>query len=156
MSYHPPLKFKTKCNNKSAYIARTSINIQHMAEGLMRYLIDKELDSDVRVYYRKSKQWICLQPRKYSSDGDAWIKVEHTHRKKTYTWYERDDLNLNNICEYHGDYLCVTSEGELYDELNYAFETGDYTVQEELNNYFSHWGLYYEQGYAWSFALYEI
>ena len=156
MGKYIPAKFKTRCNNPSAYIAKTSANIRRMAEGLMRYLIDKDLDTDVRVYYKQGKTWTCLQSTKYSSDNDAWMKVEHSHGKKSYTWYEHNDLDPNKFFEYNGDYLSMSFEGNLYYDLNYAFESGDYSTEEELNNYFSHWGLYYEMGYAWSLSLYDL
>lgn len=76
---------------------------------------------------------------------------------KDYHYYQAE-IDPNRCFEYNGDYLSMSFEGELYNALNYGWSS-EYSylshVEEQLNNYFSHWGLYFEMGYAWSFSLYE-
>lgn len=153
-----PAKFRTECRNKQCFIKLTPKNITSMAEGLIRYLIDQNLFSDARVYYHVKNTWYACQPELFDSDkarGDEWTEIHHSHGNKEYKWY-RAEIDPNRCFEYNGNYLSMSFEGPLYDKLNNGWYYGDETVEEQLNNYFSHYGLFLEYGYAWSFSLYEI
>ena len=156
MKTHIPAKFKKECQDEHRYITVTPTNIKKMAEELMRYLIDKNLDSEVRIFYKQKRKWITIQPEPIYTMTSDWIQVKNIHRNKEYVWHETDALNPNDYFEYNGEILSMSFEGPLYDELNYAFETGSYNTETELRNFFSHWGLYYELGNAWNLSLYEI
>lgn len=158
MKAYVPSKFRMPLKpGTTSSLKLTPKNIQAMAEGLIRYLLDQDLFLDARVYYKYKDTWYACQPEHHYYDdkyGDKWEKIEHSYKNKTYTYY-RAEINPSRCFEYTGDILAMSFEGPLYDHFNYAFETGDYRVQEQLRNYFSWWGLHYELGYAWSFALYE-
>lgn len=160
-----PVKFKNHCSNPSCYIQKTPKNIEKMAEGLIKYLFDNDLFGDARVYYKKKNTWYACQPdlpyeikyHKENKYGDTWTEVNKKMGNKDYHYYQAE-IDPNRCFEYNGDYLSMSFEGELYNALNYSWSS-EYSylshVEEQLNNYFSHWGLYLEMGYAWSFSLYE-
>ena len=53
-----------------------------------------------------------------------------------------------------GSLASVTFEGELYDAMNYN-EFGS-NIAEKIRNDLGEYGLYFEQGYAWSLHVYPI
>lgn len=153
-----PARFRTGCTNKNCFIQKTPANIKKMAEGLIRYLIDRDLFEDTRVYYKYKDKWYACQPEIFQSDinrGDNWKEINHSHGKKSYKWFEAN-IDPNRCFEYNGDYLSMSFEGPLYHAINESWYTGDDHIETQLNNYFSHYGLYMEQGHAWNFSLYEI
>lgn len=153
-----PSKFRIPCNNKDCYIKRTPSNIKKMAEGLIRYLIDRDLFDETRVYYKYKDKWFACQSVIYDSDikrGDDWIEVSHSHGSKSYKWYE-SNIDPNRCFEYNGNYLSMSFEGPLYHAINESWYTGDDRIETQLRNYFSNYSLYFEQGHAWNFSLYEM
>lgn len=155
MAKYISAKFKTKCPDKAKRIPLTHETIKEMAEGLVKYLIDRELFNDVRVYYNIGcDYWRTLTCDIYR-EQDMWEQVKLPIGKKgQYIVYQRDDLTPHEFFEYNGKYLSMSFEGALYHELNYGSYYGN--TLEHLRNYFSWYGLHIEQGYAWSLTCYEI
>jgi hypothetical protein len=50
----------------------------------------------------------------------------------------------------------ITTEGEMYALFNYADSAWAYKKQDEFNELLKRLGLWYEQGYAWSFHFYNL
>ena len=151
-----PEKFRTYVSNSKTYIQRTPQNIEKMAYGLMRYLVDRELFDDVRIYFKKGKSWHALQGYKPERGNIPFQEIIHNHGNREYKAYLLSDIDPNDYFEYNGDYLSMSFEGPLYHIINGTeyLHVHQY-VCEHLRNYFSHWGLYYEQGHAWNLSLYE-
>ena len=152
-----PTAFKTYCHNTDAYINKTPKNIERMAFTLMRYLIDHELFSDSRIYFKTKNSWKAIQVDKPSNQSLSFTKITHEHGKKSYTVCVIDNIDPNDYFEENGDYLSMSFEGPLYHTLNRTewLHPHDY-VLDNLRNFFSTYGLYYELGDAWNFSLYEI
>lgn len=153
---YTPEKFKHYCHNPNAYIQKTPINIEKMAFGVMRYLIDKELFEDVRIYYHKGKTWYALQNRKPDDKLNS-TQIDHSHGKSNYMVYKITDIDPHDYFEYNGDYLSMSFEGPLYECLNHTiFPFASDHINDHLRNYFSHYGLYFELGNQWNLSLYDI
>ena len=152
-----PAKFKNRHNDSKPYIKLTPENIKTMAEDLLRYLIDLDLDMYVRIYFNfKDGHGTAIQSSPPSSPCNYQC-VTQVKGKNSYRYYRIDDINPQNYFKYNGDYLSMSFEGPLYHILNYTayMESRMERVNRQLNNYFSHYGLYMELGDAWNASVYE-
>lgn len=69
-------------------------------------------------------------------------------------YYIINDINPKDKIEYaNPETITVTFEGPLYHFINYE---GEHSLYKQLCNLFERHGLYLEQGYPWSFALYYM
>lgn len=147
MSY-TPTKFKDRCNNPSCYIKLTPKNIQNMALDLYHYLCKNNLEVDTFIYFKQKDKWNCIT---YDKPSDKeYDELTYTKNKANDKYYFIKDITPP--IEWTGETLCMTFEGSLYDEYNY----GNGEIEIQLDNFFSHYGLYSEMGYAWSLALYPL
>lgn len=104
----------------------------------------------------------CLQKKNMFNMVNIWVNNnklsddEHPGDTKASTrygdYYIAADKNPADVVEYsNADTITMTFEGPLYHALNYGSDrTGN-----DLNKIFAKYGLYFEQGYAWSLAAYE-
>ena len=106
--------------------------------------------------------------RQWLLDHGMWIdthiyfngKVYGTSDKENHYYYndpdhliEYEDDPSRYVEYYSKDGITMTFEGELYDLLNYNFTSG---LLKEFDAIFLKYGLWYEQGYAWSLSTFEI
>lgn len=136
-------------NKNKKYLPKTDKSVKDMAYGLMRWLTDRYMFYDSRIYFKHGKTWTAIQD--HMPDKLDYRKETYTFSGKEYIVYVIDNIDPNNYFEYNGNILSMSFEGPLYDAMN-GYQPS--TVSEKLNNYFSHWGLYHELGNAWNFSLY--
>lgn len=152
-----PAKFKNHHNDSKPYIKLTPENIKTMAEDLLRYLIDLDLDMYVRIYFNfKDGHGTAIQSSPPFSSCDYQC-ITQVKGKNSYRYYILNDINPQDYFKYNGNYLSMSFEGPLYHILNYTAyrESRMERVNRQLNNYFSHYGLYMELGDAWNASVYE-
>ena len=155
---YTPVKFK-KPHVGASTINLTSRNVEKMAYELMRYLWARDLfDDEVRIYYRLGVTWYAIQldmPTDPHVRAHSYL-ITHKYRGNEYSFWRIENCNPNDYFEYNGDYLSMSFEGVLYTIMNYLqWPRNTSKVPEQLQNFFSHYGLYYEMGYAWSLSVYK-
>lgn len=68
-------------------------------------------------------------------------------------FYVTDNVTAKKYIEYaNEDLITMSFEGPLYHEINY----GNGKTYDDLRTFFEKRGLYFELGYAWSLATYEL
>ena len=111
----------------------------NMMEDIIKYCCQHELFIDI-VFY--------VNGHKYSSEKQpdaAAIKIGSDE------YYDCGEADVTTIVQYNNpDTLTMTFEGPLYDDINY----GDGSAEEAIRKIADKYGLYPEQGYAWSLAMY--
>lgn len=114
---------------------------EKLADEIRAWLLERELWQDVTIYF----------------NGKAFSTSDMLQRRFAYN-------NPNDLIEYEAnpadyveynspDSITMTFEGPLYDLINYRFNSRDY---EEFEALFRRYGLYFEQGYAWSLSTAEM
>lgn len=112
-----------------------------LAEEFMDYLCQLGVFYEVDIY---------TGAKRLSSDSCNGKERKSTAKGTVY--YEMDYDGCP--CEYNNpDTLTVTFEGPFYHLLNHG---DDGKVYKTLQNMFAKRDLYFEMGYAWSFALYYL
>ena len=112
---------------------------QMLLEETVDYLYENKLFDDVNIY---------IGGRKYSDCGKQDELKKTTNGSK---YYDRGECDVTSIVEYSNPKtLTMTFEGILYDMIDMN------GIPEGLEAVFEKYGLYAEQGYAWSLALYPI
>lgn len=123
-------------------------NLQQRNEKLMldiiRYLQKHDLFYDVLIY---------VNGHRYASEKpDSMVMLD----SGTGPYYDQGAYDVTKYIEYASpDILTISFEGPLYDALNYPETKAQYAVEDDLQNICAKYGLYFEQGYAWSLAVYE-
>lgn len=114
------------------------------ASEIIDYLIDKGMWVDTFVY-ANGKCWGCRDSKgKYHYDND-WDCV-----------FVEDNVNPKDYFEYTGDFLCLSTEGDFYDILNfYAPMSYCDKILEGFNAILKKYNKYYELGNSWNLALYD-
>lgn len=148
-----PYKFRKEIDYDPSKSRKPNFTIE-MAHALMRYLIDNELDGDVKIYYQYKGTWFSMKSHLdfYRHQDYDYTQVQTKYRNKDYVWYVNTNDDPNEYFEYNGKYLSMSFEGPLYHALHYGTER----VSNELNNFFSHYGLYKEYGNSWNLSVYDI
>lgn len=93
------------------------------------------------------------------ANGKRWIygyKFSEDYSEMTLTEKVEDNIDVKEYLEYcNSDTISITFDGSgLYGILNYDID--DRGFIERFNALLKEYGLYYEQGFAWSLSLYEI
>lgn len=93
------------------------------------------------------------------ANGKRWIygyKVSDDAYELALTEKVEDNIDVKEYLEYcNPDTISITFDGSgLYGILNYDID--DRGFIERFNALLKEYGLYYEQGFAWSLSLYEI
>lgn len=110
-----------------------------LMEDIIKYCCEHDLFIDVTLY---------VNGHQYSSEKQPTAKIIKTGNHEYYDYGEKD---VTTAVEYNNpDTLTMTFEGPLYDAYNY----GDGTTEAAFNKIAAKYGLYPEQGYAWSLAMY--
>ena len=119
----------------------------------------KKLAKEIYLYCRQNHLWgdnIIYFNGKAWSSYDEWSGVQG--KEIAPELYEYENRNPRDYIEYSNpDTITMSFEGPLHTALNYGFEFSAYAdVEEELQEIFGKYGLYWEQGYSWSLAGYEL
>jgi len=82
----------------------------------------------------------------------AWLKRHHLFHSMTF--YTRDEWLARG--EPHGNnaLFTITAEGPFYHLMNYPESRAQFRLIDDFNLLLKKRGLYYEQGFAWSFHFY--
>lgn len=115
---------------------------RQLMEEIIRYLCNHDLFEDVFLY---------TNGHKYSSNPSANATECSTYGHK---YYDYGDWDVTQQIEYNNpNTLTMTFEGPLYDVYNgyTSYPHAENDIQKIAEKY----GLYGEQGYAWSLAFYE-
>lgn len=100
-----------------------------------------------------------LGKNKLTTDTYIYVdKKRYKVNKKGELIYDID-ADPHRYIEFAGDFLTVSTEGELYDILNYYndFVPGyDDRKNKEMDNIFKKYGYYSEMGNSWNFTLCQI
>ena len=120
----------------------TPAQIEKMATEIRKFLLDKQIWIDVTIYF----------------NGKAFSTNDRSGNHFAYNdpndLIVIEDADPKRCMEYTGEILCMSFEGQLYECINgYCGSFGEKVVGG-LTKIFSKYGCYYEQGYAWSLALY--
>lgn len=101
---------------------------ERLARDIIDYLLKKDMLEDTLIY---------VGGKRYFTKSTSWDEV-----------YVEENINPKDYCEYAGNILSISTEGFLYDALNYGFEWNS-KVPDELEAIFKKYGYYYEMCTSW-------
>lgn len=121
----------------------TKTQIEKLRQKIVALLTEYDVLGDCTIYVN-GKRWIYGY--KVSDDAYELVLTEKVE----------DNIDVKEYLEYcNPDTISVTFDGSgLYGILNYDID--DRGFIERFNALLKEYGLYYEQGFAWSLSLYEI
>lgn len=131
-------------NCKTAEVPREDMLI--LTETIIDYLNKRGLWEGEIVLYSNDKAYMPYLPK----IANTTITKEKTTEGTTYFHINRSVKNVTNYC--NPDTVTMTFEGELYDLINRNLDS---TLQD-LDRIGKEYGLFTEQGDAWSLAFYPI
>ena len=111
---------------------------------IIKYLQKKNYFIDVNIY---------TNGHKYSSekhDGDTELTTKYGIYYDSGEWDVESQIEFNNPKT-----LTMTFEGPLYHDYNHNYEYKACHAERDITKICEKYGLYPEQGYAWSLACYE-
>ena len=122
----------------------------NLLKELMGYIVYHGLDQDVKAY---------ANGHRYSTEkGDADENrpaICTQYRGRLVVFYDEGEFNVGEYVEYfNADTVTLTFEGPLYTAYNGYGDDG-YKAVDDIDRILAKYGLYAEQGYAWSLAAYE-
>lgn len=119
----------------------TKEQVKTMADEILQCLIDNNVTNDVRLYTR-NRAFRFTEAKGF---------VQYTDVKGVFI--SEDEIDVTMQIEYcNPDTVTMTFEGDLYFYIN---ERPDLKPVTDLNNILEKYGCYYEQGFAWSLAVYQ-
>ena len=121
----------------------TKTQIEKLRTAIVALLTEYDVLGDCTIY-ANGKRWIYGY--KVSDDAYELVLTEKVE----------DNIDVKEYLEYcNSDTISITFDGSgLYGILNYDID--DRGFIERFNALLKEYGLYYEQGFAWSLSLYEI
>lgn len=121
----------------------TKAQIEKLRLKIVALLTEYDVLGDCTIY-ANGKRWIYGY--KVSDDAYELVLTEKVE----------DNIDVKEYLEYcNSDTISITFDGSgLYGILNYDID--DRGFIERFNTLLKKYGLYYEQGFAWSLSLYEI
>lgn len=112
-----------------------------LVNDIIGFLYKHELTGDVIIYADKHAYRFDEYP--------GYILFKHSAGK---VWISEEEVDVETRVEYaNPDTITMTFEGDLYHIIN---DYPDSKTACEFEKIFKRYGLYYEQGYAWSLAAY--
>lgn len=121
----------------------TKAQIEKLRLKIVALLTEYDVLGDCTIY-ANGKRWIYGY--KVSDDAYELVLTEKVE----------DNINVKEYLEYcNSDTISITFDGSgLYGILNYDID--DRGFIKRFNALLKEYGLYYEQGFAWSLSLHEI
>lgn len=113
----------------------TKQKIEQLAKEIIAFLEKEGIAGDVSIYFNNK-----VMRSKINDNGYEWITEENVDPHEYFEYAAYDHI------------LSMSFEGGLYDVLNYSFGRRE----EELDNIFNKYGLYYELGNSWNLSVYPI
>ena len=114
------------------------------AKEIIDYLLSKEMMDDTFIYVNGKRYSTCDGEDHYNYGTSSWDNV-----------YVEDDNVGKDYCEYAGDILSISSEGSLYDAMNYGFEWNT-KVPDELDAILKKYGYYLEACTSWFWTVCKV
>ena len=114
------------------------------AKEIIDYLLSKEMMDDTFIYVNGKRYGTCDGEGHYNYGTDSWDDV-----------YVEDNEVGKDYCEYAGDILSISSEGSLYDVMNYGFEW-DTKVPDEIDAILKKYGYYLEACTSWFWTVCKV
>ena len=114
------------------------------AKEIIDYLLKKEMMDDTFIYVNGKRYSTC--------DGEGHYNYGTSSLDDIYV---EDDKVGKDYCEYAGDILSISSEGFLYDAMNYGFEWNT-KVPDELDAILKKYDLYLEACTSWFWTVYKV
>ena len=114
------------------------------AKEIIDYLLEKELMDDTFIYVNGKRYSTYDGEKNYNYGANSWDKV-----------YVEDNKNGKDYCEYAGDILSISSEGFLYEALNYGFEWNT-KIPDELDAILKKYGYFLDQAVSWLWTAAEL
>lgn len=124
----------------------TPENMYNLSLEIADFLKSKELWDGIHIYVANK----CIKSEKDMFDRNDYIEKVSPNGTK---YFEKDDVDVTEKIEYcNKDTITITFEGSLYSVINY----NDFDFIDKMNRKFlDDYGLYFEQGHAWSMAAYK-
>lgn len=124
----------------------TPESMEQLAKKLIDYFVKLEVYSDICIY---------VNGQAWTSDNfaNADPEILEAFTDKGNKYYIRKNVDISKQLEYSNpETVSITFEGPLYHLINYD----DYDFIYKLSTKFlDKYGLYFEQGHAWSMAAYS-
>ena len=114
------------------------------AKEIIDYLLEKELMDDTFIYVNGKRYSTYDGEKNYNYGANSWDKV-----------YVEDNKIGKDYCEYAGDILSISSEGFLYEILNYGFEWNT-KIPDELDAILKKYGYFLDQAVSWFWTAAEL
>ena len=108
-----------------------------LAKDIIDYLLKKEIMDDTFIYINGKRYGTYDGEKGYHYETNSWDDL-----------YVEDDMEPKDYCQYAGNILSISTEGFLYDALNYGFEWNT-KIPDELEAIFEKHGYYYEMCTNW-------
>ena len=137
---------------------------EQCAKEIIRWIIKHGGWGDTNVYAKTGGKWRCFTNRNPETGHYTYqdsYSYENDKQKETKAAYEKrildtcvfiiEDDDPSRCFEWTGNFVCLSTEGWLYDALNY----GNGKAEDQLWKICQKYGKYFERGYAWSLALYD-
>lgn len=136
-----PESWQPKTNEPEEPVV-TAEEVEKLAYEIREFLIKHELWQDVRIYFNGKAL--------ATDDGNGNFGYNDPDKL-----FILEDQDPRKYFEYVSDYLSMSFEGPLYDVLN-CYAPFEYCnkIHEQFSKIIGKYGLYYEQGHAWSLTLY--
>ena len=132
---------------KEAVVVRDEFKTkaERCAFEIINFLIRHKMWQDTNVYVN-GKRYGCYDGEHYQYDN-TWDCV-----------FREDNMDPKKYIEYSSDFLTMSFEGPFYDVVNYYLPSAKYCdkILAEFDDICKKYGKYYELGYAWSLALYDL
>lgn len=115
--------------------------MDELALDLIDFLQKNNLFHDITIYVNQKR--LSSNPSEQATE----------HKTPFGAYYVTNNINVAEFIEYNNpDTITMSFEGPLYHMINY----GSQKEQNRFENIFKKYGLYTEQGYAWSLAAYPL
>ena len=121
---------------------------ENCAKEIRQFLLDNEMWIDTYIYFNGK----CYGTSYTDENGKERFVYNN---KEHLVEFEADP---SRCVEYYSkDGITMTFEGDLYDVINYYWESRELAeLKKKFDAIFEKYGLYYEQGYAWSLSTAEL
>jgi hypothetical protein len=125
-------------------VTEFNTDAEKCAKEIISFLMKHHMWIDTSIYVN-GKRYGCYDGEHYQYDN-TWDCV-----------FREDNMDPKDYVEYTSDFLTMTFEGPFYDAINYNI-SAKYSdkIMKEFDKIISKYNKYYELGYAWSLALYNV